>query len=64
MLKVIHVVWSSGIGGIESLVLNLCMEQKNNSQLQVALFTAKSGGLLTEKAKNNHILLHEGGFQK
>ncbi len=64
MKKVIHVVWSSGIGGIESLVLNLCMEQSKNNNLNVAIFTAKSGGPLSEAVKKNNIKLFEGNFKK
>jgi len=64
MKKIIHVVWSSGIGGIESLVLNLCVEQSKNKNLEVALFTAKSGGTLNDAAKKNHIAMHEGSFKK
>jgi len=64
MKSVIHVVWSSGIGGIESLVLNLCMEESKNSNLNVAIFTAKSGGPLSEAVKKNNIKLFEGDFKK
>lgn len=46
-LKVLHVVWSATIGGIEKLVLDLVSEQKKNSTLEVAVLIArKEGGFL------------------
>jgi glycosyltransferase involved in cell wall biosynthesis len=40
------------------------MEQSKNSQLRVAIFTAKSGGPLSEAIKKNNIKLYEGDFKK
>ena len=54
-MKVLHIIWSSNIGGIESVVLNLVIAQQTNGQIKPTLFAAKSDGPLIEKAiKKKH----------
>lgn len=63
-MKVLHIIWSSNIGGIESLVFNLCKTQKNNGTINPTIFTAKSGGQLINKIKTEALNLIEGDFIK
>ncbi len=47
-LKVLHIVWSATIGGIEKVVLDLVHEQKKNPALEVGVLIAKKeGGFLS-----------------
>ncbi len=47
-VKVLHIIWSATIGGIEKLVLDLVEQQKNNPKLEVAVLIAKKeGGFLS-----------------
>jgi glycosyltransferase involved in cell wall biosynthesis len=63
-MNVLHIIWSSNIGGIESLVFNLCKTQKRNGKINPTIFTAKSGGALIDKIKTEGINLIEGNFKK
>jgi hypothetical protein len=45
MIKVVHVIWSATIGGIEKVVIDLITQQKKNPQLEVSLLVGKSGDL-------------------
>lgn len=44
MIKVIHVIWSATIGGIERVVMDLISQQQKNTDLNVSLLIAKSEG--------------------
>ncbi|MEP7265059.1 MAG: glycosyltransferase family 4 protein [Bacteroidota bacterium] len=44
MIKVIHVIWSATIGGIERVVMDLISQQQKNADLTVSLLIAKSEG--------------------
>lgn len=63
-MKVLHIIWSSNIGGIESLVFNLCKAQQKNIEIVPTIFIAKSGGPLTDKIKEEKLNLIEGNFKK
>ncbi len=63
-MKVLHIIWSSGIGGIESVVLNLAIAQQKNHDIKPVLFAAKSQGPLIDKAKEKNIELLKGNFKK
>jgi glycosyltransferase involved in cell wall biosynthesis len=63
-MKVLHIIWSSGIGGIESVVLNLAIAQQKDGNIKPVLFSAKSEGPLIEKAKEKNIELLKGNFKK
>lgn len=63
-MKVLHIIWSSGIGGIESVVINLAIAQQKNGDIKPVLFVAKSEGPLIEKAKEKNIALLKGNFKK
>ncbi|MFN5347276.1 MAG: glycosyltransferase family 4 protein [Bacteroidota bacterium] len=63
-MKVLHIIWSSNIGGIESVVLNLASAQQNHGIVKPTLFAAKSEGPLFEKAQEKNIDLIKGNFKK
>ena len=63
-MKVLHIIWSSGIGGIESVVLNLAIAQQKKGHIKPVLFAAKSEGPLIEKAKEKNITILKGNFKK
>lgn len=44
MLKVVHVIWSATIGGIERVVMDLLSQQQKNNELEPALLIGKSEG--------------------
>jgi L-malate glycosyltransferase len=44
MIRVVHVIWSASIGGIEKVVIDLITRQKKNPELEVSLLVGKSGG--------------------
>lgn len=46
MIKVLHIIWSTNMGGIERLVLNLWNAQLQNPDLQPALYAGQSNGTL------------------
>ena len=43
-VKVLHIVWSATIGGIEKVVLDLVEQQKKNPHLEVAVLIARKEG--------------------
>ena len=63
-MKVLHIIWSSNIGGIESVVLNLAIAQQKNDNVKPTIFAAKSEGPLIEKAKEKSIEIISGDFKK
>lgn len=63
-MKVLHIIWSSNIGGIESVVLNLAIAQQANGHIKPTLYAAKSDGPLIEKAIDKNISIIKGGFKK
>ena len=44
MFKVVHVIWSATIGGIERVVMDLISQQQKNNDLEVSLLIGKSEG--------------------
>jgi glycosyltransferase involved in cell wall biosynthesis len=63
-MKVLHIIWSSNIGGIESVVLNLSIAQQKNNFVKPVLYACKSEGPLIEKAKEKNLELIKGNFKK
>ena len=63
-MKVLHIVWSSNIGGIENVVLQLAVAQKHASIIEPTIFAAKSDGPLIQKAIENNISIIKGEFKK
>ena len=63
-MKVLHIIWSSNIGGIESVVLNLSIAQQKNDFVKPVLYACKSEGPLIEKAKEKNLELIKGNFKK
>lgn len=64
MKSVLHIIWSSNFGGIETLVFNLALEQKKQSNFLPSIFSATNGGDLLVKAEINGIKTISGKFQK
>lgn len=62
-LKVLHLLWTAQMGGIERLVLNLCAEQTNNSTLKIGIYIAKNDGFLSEEFTNSKIKIHYGNIK-
>lgn len=63
-MKVLHIIWSSNIGGIESVVLNLALSQNKSESIKASIFAAKSDGTLIDKASENNIEILKGNFSK
>ena len=62
-MKVLHVIWSSNIGGIENVVMHLCKAQQSHSTIEPTLFAAKSEGPLIEQLNHFKISYVKGGFK-
>jgi len=41
MFKVVHVIWSATIGGIERVVMDLISQQQKNNDLEVSLLIGR-----------------------
>jgi hypothetical protein len=63
-MKVLHIIWSSNIGGIESVVLNLSIAQQKNDFVKPVLYACKSEGPLIEKAKEKNLVLIKVNYKK
>ncbi|MFM7016003.1 MAG: glycosyltransferase family 4 protein [Bacteroidota bacterium] len=63
-MKVLHIIWSSNIGGIESVVLQLACIQKENEVITPTIFASKSDGPLIQTAHEKNLELIKGGFSK
>jgi glycosyltransferase involved in cell wall biosynthesis len=55
MIKVLHIIWSTNMGGIERLVLNLWKAQLQNPQLQPALYAGQPNGTLWKEFRQSGI---------
>lgn len=64
MTKVLHIIWSSTFGGIETLVFNLSLEQKRQGRIFPVIFSATKGGELLLKAEKQGITTVTGNFLK
>ena len=62
-LKVLHLLWTPQMGGIERLVLNLCAQQLKNESIKVGVYIAKNDGILSEEFKQLAINVHYGNFK-
>jgi glycosyltransferase involved in cell wall biosynthesis len=63
MVKVMHVIWSATIGGIERVVMDLITEQMKNPDLQVSLLIGKSEGDLLSRFQALSIPCHAAGLK-
>lgn len=61
-LKVLHIIWSTDMGGISKVVLHLCEEQQKDDSLQVSVFCAKGKSELYETFQKKGIHIYEGKF--
>lgn len=62
MIKVLHIIWSTNMGGIERLVLNLWNAQLQNPELQPALYAGQSYGTLWKEFQQTGTT-HSGPFK-
>lgn len=62
-LKILHVIWSAGMGGIGKVVYHLLEEQKKDGDLKAGLLIAKNEGELMNDFKNLQIDLFIVGFR-
>lgn len=61
-LKILHIIWSTDMGGISKVVLHLCQEQLKDDSLQVSVFCAKGRSELFNAYEENGIRIFEGKF--
>lgn len=61
-LRVIHIIWSAGIGGIERLVFDLVKAQQKNNELEVSVLISKDGGVYIDRFLGLEIPCHVLGM--
>lgn len=61
-LKILHIIWSTEMGGISKVVLHLCEEQQKDDSLQVSVFCAKGKSELFNAFEKKGIRIYEGKF--
>ncbi|MBK7965872.1 MAG: glycosyltransferase family 4 protein [Bacteroidetes bacterium] len=61
-LKILHIIWSTEMGGISKVVLHLCQEQQKDESLQVSVFCAKGKSALFETFEKCGISIVAGKF--
>src|SRR5216117_1315542 len=57
-IRVIHMIWSAGIGGIEKLVFDLVKAQQQNDQLETSILVCKDGGVYIDRFLSHDIPIH------
>ncbi|MBP6511145.1 MAG: glycosyltransferase family 4 protein [Bacteroidia bacterium] len=62
-LKILHIIWSTEMGGISKVVLHLCEEQQKDRDLQVSVFCAKGKSALFEAFEKKGISIFPGQFK-
>ena len=62
-LKILHIIWSTEMGGISKVVLHLCEEQQKDNNLQVSVFCAKGKSALFEAFEKKGISIIPGQFK-
>lgn len=62
-LKILHIIWSTEMGGISKVVLHLCEEQQKDNELQVSVFCAKGKSALFEAFEKKGIPILAGQFK-
>jgi L-malate glycosyltransferase len=61
-VKILHIIWSTDMGGISKVVLHLCEEQQKDALLQVSVFCAKGKSALFNAFEKKGIRIYEGKF--
>ena len=61
--KILHIIWSTEMGGISKVVLHLCEEQQKDNDLQVSVFCAKGKSELFEAFEKKGISIFPGQFK-
>lgn len=62
-LKILHIIWSTEMGGISKVVLHLCEEQQKDRDLQVSVYCAKGKSALFEAFEKKGISIFAGQFR-
>ncbi len=62
-MKVLHVIWSATIGGIERVVMDLINRQNKNPHLEVSLLIGKTEGELLPSFASLHIEVYTLGLK-
>lgn len=63
MINVIHVLWSAQYGGIQRMVLDLCIEQYKNSEVNSSILFISSKGNYFQEFDNAKIKYTTAGFK-
>ncbi len=61
--RILHIIWSSEMGGISKVVLHLCDEQQKDNDLQVSVFCAKGKSILFEAFEKKGIPIFASQFK-
>src|SRR5687768_4696400 len=62
-LRVLHVLWSPEVGGIERVVHDLAVEQSRDETLSVAVLFGKAGGGFRDMFEATELELHDANFR-
>lgn len=62
-LKILHIIWSTEMGGISKVVIHLCEEQQKDNNLQISVFCAKGKSTLFEAFEKKGISIYPGQFK-
>ena len=62
-LKILHIIWSTEMGGISKVVLHLCEEQQKDHELQISVYCAKGKSALFESFEKKGISIFAGQFK-
>src|SRR6187549_3118347 len=63
-IRVLHILWSAGIGGIEKLVYDLAKAQQQHGNVQVEVMVCKDGGRYIDKFRRENIPCHILGMKR
>lgn len=62
-LKILHIIWSTEMGGISKVVFHLCEEQLKDDSLEVSVFSARGKSTLFNDFEKKGIHIYEGKFK-
>ncbi len=62
-IRVLHIIWSSNIGGIEKLVFDLTKSQLQNTKLSAEVLVCGSGGIYIDRFRRANINCHLLGMK-
>lgn len=62
-LKILHIIWSANVGGIEKIVLDLSSAQQQGGKLHAEVMVCSNGGVYVEKFRSAGIQCHVLGMK-